>query len=366
MAMDDRFADVEPVPSGALDAVHAPLLMFFREVVEECGGDSDRLLWQAGVHARNSDGGSVGYSDLARLLELSAKSLNRPDFGMLLALRQCNDGIEGTLGHAMRHARCFDEVLALAVKHSYAHSLASSTWLHRSASGRWVLLGHDIVSEGAGGTPQLMEQILLIGHLIAIRLTGGAVRSRRILLRHGRISPPQVYRRYFGCEVRFDERVYATVYRTEDMTCPIMSADISALREDIAAIEQRFAQKQLPLSRKVRATILHALDEAHCTGEWVAHQLDLHIRSLHRHLAREGTSFRRIKDEVRRDLAGYYLRETDLDMKSISERLGFSEQSALSRRTRAWFDGSPTDLRSGRLVPGRLSDRVKSRQPGRQ
>jgi AraC-like DNA-binding protein len=106
---------------------------------------------------------------------------------------------------------------------------------------------------------------------------------------------------------------------------------------------------------------LHALDEGHCTSEWVAGQLDLHVRSLHRHLAREGTSFRRIKDDVRRDLASHYLCETELDIKEISERLGFSEQSALSRRAHAWFEGSPTDLRTGRLDTERLSDRVKSR-----
>ncbi len=359
--MNDRNPHIETAPSGPLDTVHAPLLLLFDEVVEECGGDPDRLLRQAGLERHNPDACEVGYPELARLLELSARALDRADFGMLLALRQCGRGIEGALGHAMRHARCFDEMLGLAVKHSYAHSLASNTWLHRPASGRSVLFGHDIVREGTGATRQLMEQILLIGHLIAIRLTGGAVRSHRILLRHARLSAPQVYRRYFGCEVRFDQRVYATVYRAEDMARPIISADISALREEVAAIEQRFAQKQLPLSRKVRGAILHGLDDGHCTVERVAGQLGFHIRSLHRHLANEGTSFRRIRDEVRRDLAGYYLRETDLDVKSVSERLGFSEQSALARRARTWFDGSPTDLRSGRLDFDRVSDRVKSR-----
>jgi AraC-like DNA-binding protein len=359
--MDELIADRDPVRAEALDTVHAPLLLSFRGVVEECGGHPDDLLRAAGMHGREAETGSLRYSQLAKLLELSAKSLDRPDFGMLLASRQCSERIEGTLGHAMGHARCFEDVLGLAVRHSYAHSLASNTWVHRSASGRSVLLGHDIVEEGTGAAPQLMEQIMLVGHLIALRLTGGAVRSRRILLRHARLSPPEVYRRYFGCEIRFGERAYATVYRTEDMACPIVSADSSALSEDIALIEQRFPQKQLPLSRRARGAILHALVNGNCTSERIAGELHLHVRSLHRHLAREGTSFRVIKDEVRRDLAGYYLRDTDMSMNAISERLGFSEQSALSRRARTWFDGSPSDLRAGRPGSERVSDRVKSR-----
>jgi AraC-like DNA-binding protein len=358
--MNDRLAEIGSSAPSVFDIVHAPLLLSYREVVAECSGDADALLRMAGMQGFAPEVDSLDYTRLAHLLELTAQALGRSDFGMLLALRQCGKGIEGALGHAMRHAVRFDEMLALSVEHGYAHSLASNSWLHHSPSGVWVMLGHDIVCEGTVAAGQLMEQILLIGHLTAIRLTGGGARSRRILLRHSPLSAPQVYRRYFGCEVRFDERVYATLYRAQDMSCRIVSADPTALREHIAAIEQRFPNKQLPLSRRVRGAILHALEEGHCTAEWVAGQLDLHVRNLHRHLAREGTSFRRIKDELRRDLAGYYLCGTSLDIGSISKRLGFSEQSALSRRAQAWFHRSPREVRAHRPDHESVSDRVKS------
>jgi AraC-like DNA-binding protein len=357
--MNEQIVATASVSPRAWDAVHAPILSAFPDVVEECGGDPNRLLHQAGIRGSSASASPVRYSEAARLLELSAHELGRSDFGMLLARRQCQDGIEGALGHAMRHAHRFGNVLELAATHGYAHSLASQTWLHRSTSGRWVMLGHDIVLEGIAAAPQLMEQILLIGHLVALRLTGGAVRPRRILLRHSRLSAPRVYRHYFRCDVRFDERAYASVYRMDDMACPIVSADGSALDDDIAAIERRFPQKQLPLSRQVRGVILHMLENGLCTSDRIAAQLELHVRIMHRRLAREGTSFRRIKDEVRRDLAGYYLCKTSLDMRSISERLGFSEQSAFSRRVRTWFDARPRDLRAGRLA--QESDRVNSR-----
>jgi AraC-like DNA-binding protein len=108
----------------------------------------------------------------------------------------------------------------------------------------------------------------------------------------------------------------------------------------------------------VRGAILRVLDDGTCTSEWIAGRLGLHPRTLHRHLRREGTSFRLIKDEVRRDLAGYYLRSTDLDIKAISERLGFSEQSALSRRARKWFGAAPSGLRGGMLAEGAANVRL--------
>jgi AraC-like DNA-binding protein len=332
-----------------LEAVHAPLLQHFAEIVEDCGGGPEPLLERAGLPRSPAALTRATYRQAAELLELAAASLDCPDFGMRLAVRQCQRGVEGPLGHVMRHARCFGDVLELAVQHSYAHSLASRTWLHRAPRGRAILFGHDILLEGLASTAQVMEQILLVGHLRALQLTGGSVGARRILLRHKRLSPARVYRRYFGCEARFDEPINATVYHEADLACPVLSADAPTLQEELAAVERRFPQKQPPLSRIVRGEILHHVGHDDCTCERVAERLGLHTRTLHRRLSREGTSFRHIRDEVRRDAAAYYLQNTDLGIKEISERLGFAEQSALSRRARKWFSGSPSDLRAGRI-----------------
>ena len=81
----------------------------------------------------------------------------------------------------------------------------------------------------------------------------------------------------------------------------------------------------------------------------VAAELNLHPRTLHRRLAAEGTSFQKIKDEVRRDVMLYYLQQTRLDFTRISERLGFSEQSVMTRRCNRWFSASPTRVRAGKM-----------------
>ena len=75
----------------------------------------------------------------------------------------------------------------------------------------------DILLEGLTGTNQAIEQILLLGQLAAIRLTGGTVRARRILMRHRGMSALFTYRRYFDCDVRFDQPVNAAVYQERDM-----------------------------------------------------------------------------------------------------------------------------------------------------
>ena len=82
-----------------------------------------------------------------------------------------------------------------------------------------------------------------------------------------------------------------------------------------------------------------------CTNKRVAAELDMHPRTLHRRLEKQGTSFHRIKDEVRRELALYYLEKTTLEFAVISETLGFSEQAVMTRRCNHWFAASPSKIR---------------------
>src|SRR4029077_9913922 len=97
---------------------------------------------------------------------------------------------------------------------------------------------------------------------------------------------------------------------------------------------------------QVRGVIMRLLGTEHCTNERIAAELHFHARTLHRRLASDGTSFQQIKDEVRRDVVLYYRQETNLDFGRISEKLGFAEQSVMTRRCNRWFSASPTKLRS--------------------
>jgi len=66
---------------------------------------------------------------------------------------------------------------------------------------------------------------------------------------------------------------------------------------------------------------------------------------LQRRLKCEGQSFESIKDEVRRDTAMRYLQRQDLPLTKVAEKLGYAEQSVLSRSCYRWFAASPKELR---------------------
>lgn len=329
--------------SEAFDIVHARSLHLFPELVTMLGGDPAELMARAGIRPRPT------YRQMGLLMDMAAETLACTDFGMRLATMQ-GGGQFGPLGEAMRNSRTFGEALDYVCTHSYAHSLAARITRHpgegRGPKSAGTFFSHDILIDGMAARSQLMEQTLLVGHLTAMEMTGGHARARVVLFRHQPVSPLPIYRRYFGCEVRFGQPRDGCFFSDASLAAPIMDADAEAFRAVTAYIDESFTQHRPPLHAEVRGLVTQYLGSEHCTNDRVATDLNMHPRTLHRRLKAEGATFQTIKDEVRRDLMLYYLRRTALDFAHISERLGFAEQSVFTRSCNRWLAASPTRIRA--------------------
>ena len=331
------------------DVVHARLLRFFPDLVQQLGGNPQPLMRQIGIPfaKKLADGRSdATYRELVHLIELAATELRCPDFGMRLATLQSGSAMFGPLGLVMKNSQTFGDALAYVSEHTYAHSLAARIWLKRVPSRKIVFVGHDILLDRMPNKCQAMEQIMLLGHLAAVELTGKRARVRKVHFRHQPVSSLRTYRHYFGCAVRFGQSEDGVFFSESDLACPIVHPDSQLYQAATSFIDASFTRYRPPLHAQARGVIMQLLGSDHCTNERIATALNLHPRTLHRRLRAEGTSFQQIKDEVRRDALLYYIRQTNLDFAVISEKLGFAEQAVMTRTCNLWFSASPTKLRS--------------------
>lgn len=344
-------AQIQQLPSTATGgpcvhhAVDRNILSFFSSLVLDLGGDPDVLFIEGGVDPAAFRAGRVEttYPMMVRLVALAAARLGCSDFGMRLATRQAGQ-IRSPLVALMESCATLGEALQQASARSYAHSAAAAIWLDLSGEDDRVAVGHDILLHGLADRTQAMEHILLIAHLSIREIAGGRVRAREVQFRHQPVSPPAVYRRHFGCEVTFGRRHDALVLRRRDLACPTSHADRGAFAAAVASIEARDFPRP-PLHASVHGVVMHLVGTDRCDTVEVARRLGLHVRAMHRRLAAEGASFQQIKTDVRRDLAGYYLARTDLELSRISRRLGFAEQSAFTAFCRKWFAEAPSRIR---------------------
>ncbi|WP_404477067.1 AraC family transcriptional regulator [Novosphingobium sp. BL-52-GroH] len=328
--------------------LNIPLLRHFPEMVRALAGDPAEILALAGIPAETfrDDAIDLTYPEAIRLLDIAARQLACPDFGMRLALRQRGGAVFGPLGRTMRNSRTFGDALRFASEHMGAHSRAARVWLEAGPEEGWVFAGHELLLESSRDRIQAIEQTLLIGHLEAMEMTGGYARARTVHFRHEPISPLTDYRRYFGCDVRFGGPSDGLTFSARDLASPVLSQNEDIHRELVTYIETHFPKQRPPFNAEVRGLIMRRLTHGDCASGEVARALNIHHRTLRRRLKDEGTSFQDVKDDVRRDLTLYYLRQTQLDFRSISEKLGFAEQAVFSRSCRRWFGQSPTQLRA--------------------
>lgn len=326
--------------------LNAPLLRHFAAAVRDLGGGPFELLQAAGISRdRWEQAESVTYPQMIRLLETAAQALGRPDFGMLLAARGREGAILGPLGQVMRNSRTFGDAVHFACEHNEAHSRAARLWSRQVPEEGLVFIAHELLLGNIADRSQAMEYLLLVGHIQAMEMTGGGARARRIHFRHEAVSPRHVYRRYFGCEVRFGQSVDGVAFSAADLSCPIIIHDGRVHRDMAAYVERHFPKRHLPCHAQVRGLVMRRIAIGPCSINAVAAAMNLNERTLRRRLRAEGRTFQEVKDEVRRELMLYYFEKTSLDLPSISERLGFAEQSILSRSCRKWFGQSPSQMR---------------------
>jgi AraC-like DNA-binding protein len=153
--------------------------------------------------------------------------------------------------------------------------------------------------------------------------------------------------RLFGCSVKFGRDRGELLFSRDLLEMPFLSADVNLqaiLEAQVVAMLQK-----LPKSDAVTDAVRRYLAGELCNGEptleQIAPRLHMSARTLHRRLEDEGTSFRQILTEVRRELATRHLSERRLAIGEIAFLLGFSEPSAFHRAFKRWTGYAPLTYR---------------------
>jgi AraC-like DNA-binding protein len=97
---------------------------------------------------------------------------------------------------------------------------------------------------------------------------------------------------------------------------------------------------------RVRELLTTKLAYGEPSEENVARLLNLSVRTLQRKLIDSGTTYRRVLDNTRRDMALSYLKVSLCSVTTITYMLGYSATSSFTRAFRRWTGQSPTDWRA--------------------
>ena len=206
-----------------------------------------------------------------------------------------------------------------------------------------------VIAPTAGDPLQMFcaEEILCMLHTV-----GGALAGSRPVVKQVQFSYPAPphrarYDEWFRCPVIFDAPACVATVDQDWADRPLRGNDDEFNRICVQQCSELLQQIESagPLAARLRAIFvknprgLPRLDEA-------ATLLGLSARTLRRHLQDEDTSYQKLVDEFRAELAREYLRSGRMMPKEVAYLLGFADQSAFRRAFKLWTGQTPGQWRA--------------------
>ncbi len=195
------------------------------------------------------------------------------------------------------------------------------------------------------------DSMVLAELLFWVQMVRTGTRSRVIPLQLTTPSPPEdmaAYRDYLGIDVTRSPRRCVT-FSAVDAARPFLTANDAMWATFEPDLRRRLDDLEVDAraSERVRSVLLELLPVGRSTMTDVASELAMSTRTLHRRLAGEDTTYQRVLDQTREDLARHYLRDANLSAPEISFLLGYEETSSFYRAFHNWTGETPETVRAG-------------------
>lgn len=178
---------------------------------------------------------------------------------------------------------------------------------------------------------------------------------------HPEPSCGEKYFAVFKCPVYFGAAQDELILKQDDVDkrLPGGNPHLAEINDQVM-IRYLAELNQADIVHRTQATLIGLLPSGHISNEKLARALCMSVRSLQRKLQQARTTFRKVLDQTREDLAKQYIRDNNLDLTEIAFLLGFSEHSAFSRAFKRWTGQTPSARRRAEAPsPASLSRVVK-------
>jgi AraC-like DNA-binding protein len=313
-------------------------------VLLESGTRSGITIGLPAAHIRKVPGRRWTGSDLVRFMRVIGTELNDAFFG--LAKSSCPAksspfGIElmmlsDTLGEALDRYFRFYEVITDGL-HLNLSLDGKSAHIRIVAADPTLDPGHF-----------LTEWYTVRLHQLAQWLIGEEIPLIHVEFSHPRQLAASVYANVFGGHVAFDQP-------TNGFTFSSRHLDRRVVREveELSVLSSgEYDPEHLPHLQRTWSNLLKSSLRARLyrmapipTMEELARHFGVSSQTLRRGLKTEGTSYRQIKGDARREVVLNNISDTSLTLSQISVMAGFAETNGLVRAMKSWTGLSPSAFR---------------------
>ncbi|MFK0571830.1 helix-turn-helix domain-containing protein [Endozoicomonas sp.] len=194
-----------------------------------------------------------------------------------------------------------------------------------------------------------MVYSLALWHRFCCWLTGQYLEAHSVSLMGPAMLSLMDYRFHFECPIQFKQAENFVQINASALDAPIVQTSESLKKllnaGPFALFNIEAVQNSHSLAPKMRSLLSGEENGDIPKLSEVAEMIEIPVRTLRRHLVKEGSSYQQVKDEYRRDIAIKYLSQSDISITSAALMMGFEELSAFHRSFKKWTGITPGEFR---------------------
>jgi AraC-like DNA-binding protein len=314
------------------------------EIIREYGKDPWPLLESYGITERTFANPlhPLPMTVHGRVLQAAADMTDCDHLGLLLGQRASMQNV-GPVRFVVLYAQSVRDAMDALLRFSPIWYTGLTASL--STEGDYAVFALTLDSRPFPSNDQILTAYLVAIVKIIEMVLGRAWRPTSVRIAHREPRSAEPYRRFFRSTVMFDQPRHEIWFPAEVLSRQRPGADRQLETFFQQHLSELQANDEPELLRKVRGAIQSLLPTGACTVERVAALFHVHRYTLHRHLARLGTTFEGLVDDTRRELAGRLLATSDMPLAEIAFTLGYTNPANLTRAFKRWNDQTPSRWR---------------------
>ena len=287
-------------------------------------------------------GARTTFTKMTQLWEAASRATGDPEFGFRVGER-ASPGDFFVLGHAWLASETLLGAINRLCRFRHVVTTAYGDMKVVQSGDTYVM------TETFPKQPLPPDAALDGGYAAFIRLcdivTETPVRPTRVTLIVPAERKSAAYDDLFGCPIEYGAEAETWVYEAG-----ALEKKLTGSIPDVADATDRIAEQYLAsfddgtVSVAVRELLVKLLPSGKADQERVASQLYRSTSTLQRQLSSEGTTYRRLLDGTRRELAERYLRDGKYSQAQIAFMVGFADQSNFARAFKRWTGMSPGEF----------------------
>lgn len=259
----------------------------------------------------------------------------------------------GVLGYVMLHSKTLAGALSAYQKYNFI--ICSGFNADLEVRGEDVVISLIFHNSPASPSRHCIEDMMVSFYRTMLGLSCRSIPVKSVQFRHSAPSLTEEYTAVFGVEPQFNQNENSFRLSKEILNYPVLSADprLLGIFEAIAEEVRIKLTQGSVLTEKLNPWIIECMPTYFPTLQDASRYMRMSVRTLQAKLKSENTSYNRLANEVRKELALRYLDKPEYTIAEIAYLLHFSEPSALQSAFKKWMGITPGDYRQRVTVPSK-------------